>query len=214
MNLQLIKQDKFNDILVDVYRNDNDEVFMTAEQLGNVLEYSHPRQSINKIARRNPMLHEERFSVVTDLEASDEKVYSTRLFNKHGIKAIVQLSKKPNKIKTPILEYLGYSVFYDIERNEHKHLGTIVDAFRIRNTKREYPIGEYRTDLTFIDEKIVVECDEYGHKDYCPFAEKERELYLESQGYTIIRFNPSVKHFSIGLVIADIMDAIKIKEEL
>ena len=46
MNLQLIKQDKFNNILVDVYRNDNDEVFMTAEQLGNVLEYSYPRHDI------------------------------------------------------------------------------------------------------------------------------------------------------------------------
>lgn len=214
MNLQLITQDNFNDIMVDVYRNDDNEVFMTAKQLGEALGYSTKAQAITNIINRNDYLKEQEFSIVTDLEASDEKVYNTRLFNKHGIKAIIQLSKQPNKIKTHILEYLGESVFYDIERDEHKHLGTIVDAFRSRHTKREYPIGEYRTDLTFINEKIVVECDEYGHKNYCPIAEKERELYLESQGYAIIRFNPNVKHFSIGLVIADIMDAIKIKEEL
>lgn len=43
---------------------------------------------------------------------------------------------------------------------------------------------------------------------------KIEKLWGSFDGYTIVRFNPNVKHFSIGLVIADIMDAIKIKEEL
>lgn len=95
MDLQLIKQDKFNNILVDVYRNDNDEVFMTSEQLGNVLEYSHPRQSINKIVARSPYLAGEAFSVEVKLTSTDGKVYDTRIFTEDGIYEITMLSKQP-----------------------------------------------------------------------------------------------------------------------
>ena len=99
MNLQLIKQDKFNDILVDVYRNDNDEVFMTAEQLGDALEYSFPRQSINKIVTRAPYLAEEDFSVETKLTSTDGKFYNTRLFTEDGIYEITMLSKQPKAME-------------------------------------------------------------------------------------------------------------------
>ena len=99
MNLQLIKQDKFNDILVDVYRNDNDEVFMTAEQLGNVLEYSHPRQSINKIVARSPYLAGEDFSVEVKLTSTDGKVYDARIFTEDGIYEITMLSKQPKAME-------------------------------------------------------------------------------------------------------------------
>lgn len=95
MNLQLIKQDKFNSILVDVYRNDNDDVFMTAKQLGEALEYSSPVIAINKLVSRNPRLHEERFSVVTTLVSTDGKQYQTRLFTEYGIYEVTMLSKQP-----------------------------------------------------------------------------------------------------------------------
>lgn len=95
MNLQLIKQDKFNEILVDVYRNDNDEVFMTTKQLGEALEYSNPVIAINKLVSRNGRLQEERFSVVTTLVSTDGKQYQTRLFTEYGIYEVTMLSKQP-----------------------------------------------------------------------------------------------------------------------
>ena len=94
MNLQLIKQDKFNDILVDVYRNDNDEVFMTIDQLANALEYS-DRNGVEKIVQRNSHLKEVKYSVTDSLSATDGKRYNTRIFTEKGIYEVTMLSKQP-----------------------------------------------------------------------------------------------------------------------
>lgn len=93
--LTLIKQDKFNDILVDVYRNDNDEVFMTSKQLGEALGYANPRQAINKFVLRNSYLAESEFSVESKLTSTDGKSYETRIFTEDGIYEVTMLSKQP-----------------------------------------------------------------------------------------------------------------------
>lgn len=55
--------------------------------------------------------------------------------------------------------------------------------------EKERKIGTYRVDY-LINNKIVIECDELGHKDRNKKYEKEREAYLKSLGYIVIRFNP------------------------
>jgi very-short-patch-repair endonuclease len=55
--------------------------------------------------------------------------------------------------------------------------------------EKERKIGAYRVDY-LINNKIVIECDELGHKDRNKKYEKEREAYLKSLGYIVIRFNP------------------------
>lgn len=68
--LQLIKQAKFGEIQADIYSKDN-EPYMTAEQLGTCLGYSHPRENINKLVSRNKYLREKGFSAevkMTSLE--------------------------------------------------------------------------------------------------------------------------------------------------
>lgn len=99
MNLQLIKQDKFDDILVDVYRNDNDDVFMTSKQLGEALEYSTKAQAITNIINRNSYLKEQEFSVQLDLGSTDGKQYDTRLLTEDGIYEITMLSKQPKAME-------------------------------------------------------------------------------------------------------------------
>ena len=53
MDLALCKQEKFNGVLVDFYRDENNDVFMTREQIGRALEYKNPNDSIRTIHRRN-----------------------------------------------------------------------------------------------------------------------------------------------------------------
>ena len=48
MDLALCKQEKFNGILVDFYRDENNDVFMTREQIGRALEYKNPNDSIEQ----------------------------------------------------------------------------------------------------------------------------------------------------------------------
>lgn len=97
MNLQLIKQDKFNNILVDVYRNDNDEVFMTIDQLANALEYA-SKSAIENMLTRNSYLKDEEFSSTHDVWV-DGKMRNTRLFTEDGIYEITMLSKQPKAME-------------------------------------------------------------------------------------------------------------------
>jgi very-short-patch-repair endonuclease len=88
---------------------------------------------------------------------------------------------------------------------ENQTIGFIENAYNdIFNVKRQFSIGKYRVDLYFIDYKLVIECDEYGHRDRDIVEEKEREEYLESFGNKIIRYNPNDKDFDLSNVLKKI----------
>lgn len=72
MDLALCKQEKFNGVLVDFYRDENNDVFMTREQIGRALEYKNPNDSIRTIHRRNKE-RLNKFAVSFKLNATDGK---------------------------------------------------------------------------------------------------------------------------------------------
>jgi hypothetical protein len=69
---------------------------------------------------------------------------------------------------------------------------------------RQFQIGPYRADLCFTNDKIVVECDEYGHSDRSVAEEVAREEFINDRGYTIIRYNPNKPGFDLSDVLNDI----------
>ena len=69
---------------------------------------------------------------------------------------------------------------------------------------RQFQIGPYRADLCFTNDKIVVECDEYGHSDRSVAEEVAREEFINNRGYTIIRYNPNKPGFDLSDVLNDI----------
>ena len=94
MDLALCKQEKFNGVLVDFYRDENNDVFMTREQIGRALEYAQPRKAIDKLHQRNKE-RLNKFSVGVKLGATDGKVYKTIVYNSRGIYEICRYSKQP-----------------------------------------------------------------------------------------------------------------------
>jgi hypothetical protein len=88
MSMELITMDLWSEF----YKDENDNIYMTAEQLGKCLGYSSPRLSINNIVTRNKQLQKEEFSVETKLISTDGKSYNTRVFNEDGIYEITFLS--------------------------------------------------------------------------------------------------------------------------
>lgn len=56
------------------------------------------------------------------------------------------------------------------------------------DVKYQFVDGCYRYDF-LIDNKLVVECDENGHKYYDMKEEQEREKYIHNQGYALMRYN-------------------------
>lgn len=88
---------------------------------------------------------------------------------------------------------------------ENQTIGFIENSYKdILNTKRQYLIGQYRADLYFIDYKLVIECDEFNHKDRDILKEKLREDYIISLGNKIIRYNPNEKNFDLSNIIREI----------
>lgn len=94
MNLQLATQQQFNSVHCDFWQNENGEIFMTREQIGQALEYSDPRIAITKIHSR----YKERlknFSVSTRLVSTDGKVYETVVYDAKGIYEVCRRSQQP-----------------------------------------------------------------------------------------------------------------------
>ena len=65
-NLKLITSETFGDLSCNFYRNMNDDILLTREQIGLALEYKNPNSSMSMIHKR----HQDRLdplSVVTKL---------------------------------------------------------------------------------------------------------------------------------------------------
>ncbi len=85
---------------------------------------------------------------------------------------------------------------------EGQTIGFIENAYRgLRAMSRQFRIGPYFADLCFTNDKIVVECDEYGHRDRSVAEELAREEFIKTQGYAIIRYNPNELGFDLSVVL-------------
>lgn len=93
MKLTLAVKEMFEDNEMNIYQNENNDVFMTREQIGQALEYTDPIRAISKLHDRHK-LRLDRFSVVTKLTTTDNKNYETTIYNEKGIYEIIRHSKQ------------------------------------------------------------------------------------------------------------------------
>jgi hypothetical protein len=85
---------------------------------------------------------------------------------------------------------------------EGQTIGFIENAYRgLHSMSREFRIGSYFVDLCFTNDLIVVECDEYGHRDRSLAEEEAREEFIKNQGYAMIRYNPNEPRFDLSDVL-------------
>lgn len=92
-NLKLITTETFNNLPCNFYRNMNDDILLTREQIGQALEYSNPDVALSKIHKK----HSDRLdqlSVVTKLVSTDGKMYDTTLYTERGIMEICRWSRQ------------------------------------------------------------------------------------------------------------------------
>lgn len=88
---------------------------------------------------------------------------------------------------------------------ENQTIGFIQNIFKgVIESHRQYTISSYRVDLYFPLYKLVIECDENGHKYRDQIYEKIREDYILFLGNTIIRYNPNDELFDLSIVINEI----------
>jgi prophage antirepressor-like protein len=92
--LEQVARHRFGDMEVDIWQNDNNEIFMTSEQIGSALDYAFPAESIRKIRDRFPERFEGK-SVQVVLTSTDGKHYATRVYNEQGIYEVIRKSNQP-----------------------------------------------------------------------------------------------------------------------
>jgi anti-repressor protein len=156
MDLALCKQEKFNGVLVDFYRDENNNVFMTREQIGTALEYAQPRKAIDKIHQRNKE-RLNKFAVSTKLNSTDGKKYDTTVYNSNGICEICRYSKQPKA--NLIYDWLTANILL-------KEKST--------NITQSPTIDDYTSLVTVINNKIVV-----SSRQVAKNFEKEHKHVLE-----------------------------------
>lgn len=94
MNLSLVSKEMFCQNEMNIYQNENNDIFMTREQIGQALEYKNPRKAIADIHKRN-FKRLNKFSAVSKLRTTDGKEYETFIYNEKGIYEIIRKSGQP-----------------------------------------------------------------------------------------------------------------------
>ena len=94
-NLTLITTETFNNLPCNFYRNMNDDILLTREQIGQALEYSNLQKAIDNIHSKHRNRLDE-LSVITKLRATDGKCYNTMLYTERGIMKICRWSRQKN----------------------------------------------------------------------------------------------------------------------
>ena len=90
-NLKLITTETFGDLSCNFYRNMNDDILLTREQIGIALEYSDPDVALSKIHKKHKDRLDE-LSVVKKIKCKDGKFYNSCLYTLEGALVICSLS--------------------------------------------------------------------------------------------------------------------------
>jgi phage antirepressor YoqD-like protein len=90
-NLSLVKKDYFNGVECDFWTDENNNIYMTSEQLGRALGYANPRISISTLVNRKEYLKDSKYSSVISMITEAGK-RNTRVFTEKGIYEVIFLS--------------------------------------------------------------------------------------------------------------------------
>src|SRR5690625_763315 len=93
MNLSIVTKEMFGQNEMAIYENENKDIFMTREQIGQALEYKNPRRAIKDIHLRNKDRLDE-FSRGAQIDTPSGK-QETIIYNEKGIYEIIRRSAQP-----------------------------------------------------------------------------------------------------------------------
>jgi len=142
MNLSLAVKEIFEDQEMNIYQNENNDVFMTREQIGQALEYANPRQAIKTIHLRN----KERldyFSKRAQIDTPSGK-QETTIYNEKGIYEIIRYSKQK---KADAFYDWVYDLLSNLRKGEYQIAKpqSEYDELQIKKMRAEAMLNNSRT---------------------------------------------------------------------
>lgn len=142
MNLSLAVKEMFEGNEMDIYTNENNDVFMTREQIGQALEYSNPRKAIGNIHERNKE-RLDKFSSTLNLR-TEAGIRETVIYNEKGIYEILRYSKQP---KADAFYDWVYNLLSKLRKSEYQVIkpNTEYDKIQIQKQRAEAMLLNART---------------------------------------------------------------------
>lgn len=142
MNLSLAVKEMFEGNEMDIYTNENNDVFMTREQIGQALEYSNPRKAIGNIHERNKE-RLDKFSSTLNLR-TEAGMRETVIYNEKGIYEILRHSKQP---KADAFYDWVYDLLSKLRKGEYQVIqpNTEYDKIQIQKQRAEAMLLNART---------------------------------------------------------------------
>ena len=123
-NLKLITTENFGDLSCNFYRNMNDDILLTREQIGQALEYSDPMNAIYKIHKR----HQDRLDNLS-ICLSDGLGHEIYYYNERGVMEICRWS---NSKKANIFMDWVWDIIEKYRHNElQPNLQPLIDSLSI-----------------------------------------------------------------------------------
>lgn len=186
-NLTLITTETFNNLPCNFYRNMNDDILLTREQIGQALEYSNPQKAIDNIHSKHRDRLDE-LSVTTKVQCKDKKYYNSCLYTLEGALIICSLSQQERAYDFSQwllhLSNLNQNIKVIKSRKETefiKLLTDFLDECQIKYIK-QYQFENYRIDLYLPDLLIAIEYDEVEQHKYYTYLQQEfREETLKEK---------------------------------
>jgi very-short-patch-repair endonuclease len=189
-----------------------DDLWFCGKDISTALGYSDTNQAIRKhVSNDDKALLS---TVLVRLNAKLVTKKSNSIYiNKRGVTSLLINSRMPSKDLAicQFRDMFGIDIsIVTILYKEQETIGQLMQAFRRKRILRQYAVLSYKIDMYLLDEKIAIECDEFGHKNRCQEYEMKRERDIkETLGCRMYRFNPDEKNFNIFHVIDDICKLIE-----
>lgn len=178
VKLELIKEGDFLGIKCDFYKDENNNIYMTREQIGQALEYSDARVAITKIHTRNKD-RLDNFSVSTKLVSTDQKQYNTTLYIEKGIYDICRFSRQPKADKF-------YDWVYDQIQLIRKNAGAVIEGKEMEFLNNYFPTLQEETKVMMVkDLQNTIKEKQKEIDELTPKAE-DWTAFMDSKGNVTI----------------------------
>lgn len=139
--MELVTKENFGEMEVSFYKNENNDIFMTRNQIGMALGYTKPQRAMSDIFIRNKWVLD-KLKEEIKLQSGDGKFYKTQLFGEEGIRFIVNYSRRPTEIRIMLFESLGIN--HDLlepPRKEAEYIHSLMKVFRMFELSTQKAVG-------------------------------------------------------------------------
>ena len=178
METQLITREYFESKII-MIQDEDKNVWFKGFDVASILGYSNKDKAVRM------HVDEEDKIKLKELQGTQKSGVAkmpphTIFINDKGVRSLICKSKLINA--SHLARALKIEVCnHKYETKESETIGAIKKVFNGEIMREQYIILNYRVDLYFPNYNLVIECDEFNHKDRCPIKENNRYEVTFSQ---------------------------------